>query len=341
VRYEAIDIVVSEYSGQSEPVYQRDFDDDGDGIINKNDNCPLLANADQTDVDGDGIGAVCEVAPATDEDRDNDGLNDIVDNCPDTLDPENNPLLCTDTDADGVFDANDNCPTIANAGQSNGLGGSDLGDVCEDQDADGIMDADEVGVNCVTDSDPNCIAIGSYNDSLQMAFNQWYNEILCHRNGLSASCSAAPNGTGDFSFNCPEGGSVDWDISPSDATQNFVNCQYTIQSGIAGSPDGSDPLAGITLIVNGALGGRPNGTTGDVYPEGTVTITGDFEGTVFDVRDIRAKIPTTSGGRPFYMDVSCTQPFCNVAPVRYSAESIETILYSGEQGPVYGVGVPQ
>jgi hypothetical protein len=36
------------------------FDNDGDGILNEVDNCPEKANPDQSDIDGDGIGDVCD-----------------------------------------------------------------------------------------------------------------------------------------------------------------------------------------------------------------------------------------------------------------------------------------
>ncbi len=46
-------------------------DTDGDGVIDLADNCVDIANADQSDIDGDGLGDVC------DDDRDGDGiLND-------------------------------------------------------------------------------------------------------------------------------------------------------------------------------------------------------------------------------------------------------------------------
>ena len=35
-----------------------DSDDDNDGVADSSDNCPLVANADQTDTDGDGQGTV-------------------------------------------------------------------------------------------------------------------------------------------------------------------------------------------------------------------------------------------------------------------------------------------
>lgn len=56
---------------------QTDADSDQDGILDCQDNCPLMANADQKDLsDKDGIGTVC------DPDDDNDGVVDAQDNCP-------------------------------------------------------------------------------------------------------------------------------------------------------------------------------------------------------------------------------------------------------------------
>ncbi len=50
-------------------------DDDGDGIPRAADNCPDLANADQADPNGDGVGLACQ-------DGDGDGVEDPVDACP-------------------------------------------------------------------------------------------------------------------------------------------------------------------------------------------------------------------------------------------------------------------
>jgi len=80
--------------------------DDGDGVVAAEDNCPLHANADQADADGDGIGDACDLCPGEEgSDRDGDGVCGAVDLCPDTPD-----LAPVDTDKDGIGDSCDLCP---------------------------------------------------------------------------------------------------------------------------------------------------------------------------------------------------------------------------------------
>lgn len=105
-------------------------DSDGDSVPDSSDNCPNVPNLDQADLDGDGLGDVC------DADDDGDGTNDTADNCPrvsnpDQLDSDGDGQgnACdADDDNDGVADTADNCPLTANPGQ-------------EDFDKDGIGDA--------------------------------------------------------------------------------------------------------------------------------------------------------------------------------------------------------
>jgi len=47
------------------PDIHRVLDQDGDGLVNKSDNCPLIANANQSDRDHDGFGDGCDPCPDT------------------------------------------------------------------------------------------------------------------------------------------------------------------------------------------------------------------------------------------------------------------------------------
>ncbi|MFL5319921.1 MAG: thrombospondin type 3 repeat-containing protein, partial [Myxococcaceae bacterium] len=67
---------------------------DGDGVVDAQDNCMNVANANQLDTDHDGKGDAC------DGDDDNDGKFDEDDNCPLVANPAQ-----TDTDHDGIGDA--------------------------------------------------------------------------------------------------------------------------------------------------------------------------------------------------------------------------------------------
>jgi uncharacterized repeat protein (TIGR01451 family) len=115
-------------------------DADGDGVSDDVDNCVDIANTDQTDTDGDGIGDACAPAPPP-PDADGDGVSDDVDNCPDIanadqLDTDGDgigdacapPPPLPDADGDGVSDDIDNCVNDANADQTDTDG---VGDACQ------------------------------------------------------------------------------------------------------------------------------------------------------------------------------------------------------------------
>ncbi len=128
-------------------------DDDNDGIAQPhnggNDNCPSIANPDQTNTDvtqsppGDAFGDAC------DADDDNDSVNDAVDNCDFTQNAgqANNDLdafgdACdADDDNDTIEDLEDNCDFDANTDQADTDGQGD-GNACDtDDDNDSRLDA--------------------------------------------------------------------------------------------------------------------------------------------------------------------------------------------------------
>jgi Thrombospondin type 3 repeat len=123
-------------------------DIDGDGVRDEFDNCPQARNADQSDVDRDGLGDKC------DPDADADGDPNAADNCPLVANPgqeddgpEGNPnnglgdACDRDSDGDTHADPLDNCPAVANANQAD-FDGDDTGDACDvDNDDDGVFDA--------------------------------------------------------------------------------------------------------------------------------------------------------------------------------------------------------
>ena len=139
-------------------------DYDQDGIEQKVDNCPGVANADQADQDSDGVGDQCDncvdvsnpnqvdlndnlIGDACD-DSDKDGIIDTEDNCPDIVNPKQ-----TDSDGDFIGDECDNCPRLKNTSQwdddANGIGNE-----CDDHDHDGIINSED---NCPSVANPNQI----------------------------------------------------------------------------------------------------------------------------------------------------------------------------------------
>jgi hypothetical protein len=119
---------------------------DGDGVDNENDNCPYSANSDQSDLDQDGAGDVC------DSDDDGDGVPDEFDCCPLAYNPDQTDTdgdgkgdACdADDDGDGIEDTSDNCPLVSNSDQADS-DGDGIGDACDtlegdDSDGDGMPD---------------------------------------------------------------------------------------------------------------------------------------------------------------------------------------------------------
>lgn len=121
-------------------------DSDGDGVKNKDDECPDL---------------VGEMATNGCPDRDSDGMKDSIDKCPDTA--GNKEFAgCADSDFDRIPDYEDECPDVKGTSQFKGCPDSDNDMVadpidscpkvagskemngCPDSDSDGIIDSDDL-----------------------------------------------------------------------------------------------------------------------------------------------------------------------------------------------------
>jgi len=124
-------------------------DHDRDGVGDWGDNCPVIPNPGQEDLDGDAFGDACDSCPTGDpacEDGDGDGVSYLTDNCPDVANPNQR-----DGDGDWFGDACDNCPSIPEIDQVDS-DGDGLGNACDacpdvanadqaDRDGDGFADA--------------------------------------------------------------------------------------------------------------------------------------------------------------------------------------------------------
>jgi len=98
-----------------------DLDDDGDGILNKDDQCPLQKG-------------VVEYHGCPIPDRDHDGVPDAEDRCPDEPGPkERAGCPFRDRDGHGVEDALDRCPDVPGPAENQGC-------PIKDRDGDGVPD---------------------------------------------------------------------------------------------------------------------------------------------------------------------------------------------------------
>ncbi|WP_043400535.1 OmpA family protein [Archangium violaceum] len=130
-------------------------DDDGDGVVNGEDSCPMEAGPAERqgcpvkDTDKDGIEDAADKCPTEAglaerqgcpvRDADQDGIEDAADKCPTEAGPANRQgCPVRDADKDGIEDAADKCPTEAGLPELRG---------CPAKDTDGDTVADHLD-NC-------------------------------------------------------------------------------------------------------------------------------------------------------------------------------------------------
>ena len=219
-------------------------DKDLDGIPDSIDNCVDDYNPDQSDIDSDNVGDVCDGCPE------------------DPLKTEAGTCGCgvadTDTDSDGTPDCNDNCPAVSNADQLD-LDSDTIGDACDDDvDGDGYttdVDCDDSDASVNPEAtevcngiDDNCdeqIDEGVKNTYYQDSDGDGYGDPI----NTIQSCTQ-PSGYVDNNVDC-------------DDTNGAINpfatevCDDGIDNDCNGDIDSAD--ANCTVNVDGGDGTTKNG----------------------------------------------------------------------------------
>lgn len=322
-------------------------DTDGDGILDHLDNCPLVANYDQKDTDGSGIGDACN----DDRDPDGDEYEFGYDNCPTVYNPDQKDTdgngrgdACNDAfdkDGDEWEDYLDNCPNNYNPDQkdSNGNG---IGDVCDiDLDNDGILDGvdncpgvynpdqkdsngDGVGDACASDVDND--GIDDRLDNCPTVFNPGQQDT--DGDGIGDACSldtdgdGVPDDNGAQKDNCPN----IWNPDQKDENRNGIGdaCEMTF---VKATPQGSadclswaDACSDIQFAINTAK----NTNRSQVF-----LAEGDY--TIVTPINLAANVRLVGGFKGIASETQATQakPFNNITTLKGNSSTLGLLRADG------------
>lgn len=269
-------------------------DTDSDTVPDNEDNCPVDANQDQADSDGNGVGDVCDSTGVSDSDG--DGVNDDVDNCPAVYNPgqedadlngigdaceggvggtndadadgvpddqdafPNDASEQNDADGDGVGDKSDACPYIAGQNQTP----ADCADPGVDMSGFYIIDWTSTGTE-YDDFTQGCVALTETSGTELVQVEQIGNQVLLRGEDEEGSWEdiGTIDGSGNFSF------------SNSDTTSSFT-LTGTYSSGGSFSGSFSEQENGCT--ENGSvtfMAGDSNVVESDVGLSGMVWFESD------------------------------------------------------------------
>ena len=162
------------------------LDTDGDGVLDEIDNCILIANSNQADCNGDGIGDACEISGGSATDHNSNLI-------PDSCDITANPAL--DRNTNGELDSYEIAQNPALDRNTNGE--LDSYEIAQnpalDRNNNGILDSYEIAQNPTLDCNSN-LQIDEY----EIVDNS---KLDCNNNRVIDSCEIARGSESDCNHN--------------------------------------------------------------------------------------------------------------------------------------------